>query len=211
MKKISLRPLLSSTRGQWSYNDGMQKHPPLSFIPRDSSENPQASQLLAEVDRFRVGHEAGRGLPPGSIPLVVAGDFNATPHMSKSGGGDGSGYEPLCFQRIMNHPLRLRSAFPLEGMFTTWKVRPLAAAAAPPAADLAAATDTPAQQAKGSAAEGGRTKETKHCIDYVWVSEGVQTVRRSTFPRGEELGPLRAPSFVYPSDHFALAAELRLP
>ncbi|CAN0526519.1 unnamed protein product, partial [Scytosiphon promiscuus] len=52
--------------------------------------------------------------------------------------------------------------------------------------------------------------ESKHCIDYVWVSGGVRPERRSTLPSSEELGPARAPSFVYPSDHFAIAVDLRL-
>lgn len=63
----------------------------------------------------------------------------------------------------------------------------------------------------GGGGGGEGTKETKHCIDYVWISEGVQPARRSTLPTAEGLGPHRAPSFVYPSDHFALAVELQLP
>ncbi|CAN0451879.1 unnamed protein product, partial [Laminaria digitata] len=54
-------------------------------------------------------------------------------------------------------------------------------------------------------------KETKHCIDYVWVSGGVRPRRYSMMPTEEALGPLRAPSFVYPSDHFAVAVDLVLP
>ncbi|CAN0178918.1 unnamed protein product [Scytosiphon promiscuus] len=141
----------------------------------------QAKQLLDEVSRFRAGHELARGLPSGSIPLIVAGDFNATPHESE-------GYEPLCYRQVTAHPLALRSALPVsEGFFTTWKIRP----ARPPAAK-------------------GATRESKHCIDYVWVSGGVRPERRSTLPSSEELGPARAPSFVYPSDHFAIAVDLRL-
>ncbi|CAN0490033.1 unnamed protein product [Hapterophycus canaliculatus] len=142
----------------------------------------QAKQLLDEVARFRAGHEQARGLPPGSIPLVIAGDFNATPHAS-------GGYEPLCYRQVVAHPLALRSALPVgDGFFTTWKIRP----AKPPAAE-------------------GATRESKHSIDYVWVSDGVQPARISTLPSPEELGPSRAPSFVYPSDHFAIAVDLRLP
>lgn len=160
--------------------------------------NAQVAQLLHEVDRFRAGHEAARGLPACSIPVVIAGDFNATPHPSDSGGLDGGGYEPLCYQRMMVNTLGLRSAFPVDSTFTTWKIRLKSGA-------VASGTGlTPNVDAM-------ETKETKHCIDYVWVSGHVQTARRSTFPTAEELGPDRAPSFVYPSDHFALAIELRLP
>ena len=68
----------------------------------------------------------------------------------------------------------------------------------------------------GAGGKGGRkgivgTKETKHCIDYVWVSGGVRPSRHSMMPTEEALGPLRAPSFVYPSDHFAVAVDLVLP
>lgn len=162
------------------------------------------------MDRFRAGHEARRGLPAGSIPLVIAGDFNATPHASQSGGVTGGGYEPLCYRRVIAHPLKVKSAFPVDGMFTTWKIRPQKCAAAPvpvPGGN----TDADGGKAKATVEVEIDTKETKHCIDYVWVSEGVNVVRRSTFPTAEELGPLRVPSFVYPSDHFALAVELRLP
>ncbi|CAN0559161.1 unnamed protein product, partial [Laminaria digitata] len=128
-------------------------------------------QLLDEVTRFREGHERARSLPSGSISLVIAGDFNAAPHRSKPGSG---GYEPLCFRQVTAHPLALVSAFPLEGYVSTWKIRP-----GPPRPAAAAAA-------------------TKHCIDYVWVSGGVRPRRYSMMPTEEALGPLRAPSFVYP-------------
>ncbi|CAN0176989.1 unnamed protein product [Ectocarpus fasciculatus] len=138
----------------------------------------QAKQLLDEVARFRAGQEQARGLPAGSIPVVIAGDFNATPHAS-------GGYEPLCYGEVTAHPLALRSALPLgDDFFTTWKVR---------------------------GAEGGGVKESRHCIDYVWLSGGVSPVGGSTLPSAEGLGPERAPSFAYPSDHFAMAVDLRLP
>ncbi|CAM9467327.1 unnamed protein product [Ectocarpus sp. 12 AP-2014] len=138
----------------------------------------QAKQLLDEVARFRAGQEKARGLPAGSVPVIIAGDFNATPHAS-------GGYEPLCYRQVTAHPLALRSALPLgDDLFTTWKVR---------------------------AAGGGGVKESRHCIDYVWLSEGVTTVGGSTLPSAEELGPEKAPSFAYPSDHFAMAIDLRLP
>eukprot|EP00903_Cladosiphon_okamuranus_P017463 g16085.t1 len=147
----------------------------------------QAKQLLDEVARFRAGHEQARGLPSGSIPVIVAGDFNATPHSS-------GGYEPLCYRQVAAHPLALRSALPTgEEFFTTWKIRP---ANKPPG---------------GGPAVEGATKESKHCIDYMWVSSGVKPVLGLTLPSAEELGPTRAPSFVYPSDHFAIAVDLQLP
>ncbi|CAB1097311.1 unnamed protein product [Ectocarpus sp. CCAP 1310/34] len=138
----------------------------------------QAKQLLDEVARFRAGQEKARGLPAGSVPVIIAGDFNATPHAS-------GGYEPLCYGQITSHPLALRSALPLgDDLFTTWKVR---------------------------AAGGGGVKESRHCIDYVWLSEGLRPVEGSTLPSAEGLGLERAPSFAYPSDHFAIAVDLRLP
>ncbi|CBJ28400.1 conserved unknown protein [Ectocarpus siliculosus] len=63
----------------------------------------QAKQLLDEVARFRAGQEKARGLPAGSVPVIIAGDFNATPHAS-------GGYEPLCYRQVTAHPLALRSA-----------------------------------------------------------------------------------------------------
>eukprot|EP00752_Nemacystus_decipiens_P013467 g11929.t1 len=147
----------------------------------------QAKQLLDEVARFRAGHEQARGLPAGSIPLVIAGDFNATPRSS-------GGYEPLCYRQVTAHPLALQSALPTdEGFFTTWKIRP---------------ANKP--QGEGSGVEGA-TRESKHCIDYMWVSGGVRPMSGSSLPSPDELGPTKAPSFVYPSDHFAIAVDLRLP
>lgn len=141
---------------------------------------------MDEVARFRAGHEQARGLPAGSIPLIVGGDFNATPRSS-------GGYEPICFRQVTAHPLALRSALPTsEDFFTTWKIRPAK------------------KPAGGGARVEGATRESKHCIDYVWVSDGVQPTSGSTLPSAEELGPTRAPSFVYPSDHFAIAVDLRL-
>lgn len=154
--------------------------------------------MLDEVARFRAGHERGRGLPIESIPLVIAGDFNATPYESITGGRDGNGgYEPLCYRQLKSHPLALQSAFPIENMFTTWKIRP--------------ATTASSSGGEGVKGGSGSTRETKHCIDYVWTSRGVRPMQRSTLPTAEGLGPLRAPSFVYPSDHFALAVDLLLP
>lgn len=158
----------------------------LPSLPRLHAHT-QAKQLLDEVARFRAGHEQARGLPSGSIPLIVAGDFNATPRSS-------GGYEPLCYRQVTAHPLALRSALPTgEDSFTTWKIRP---ANKPPA---------------GGSEVAGATRESKHCIDYMWVSGGLQPKSGSTLPSAEELGPTRAPSFVYPSDHFAIAVDLHLP
>ena len=199
--------------------------PPHRTPPRPIPILPQAQQLLDEVTRFREGHERGRGLPPGSIPLIVAGDFNAAPHRSKAGSG---GYEPMCFRQVTSHPLALQSAFPLEGAFTTWKIRPGPKPAAAAVVEDAAGGGGSAEGDGVTGAEGGGgrevgggggggekamvgTKETKHCIDYMWVSEGVQPTRHSLMPTEEQLGPLRAPSFVYPSDHFAVAVDLVLP
>lgn len=161
------------------------------YVPsyRLARAHTQAKQLLDEVARFRAGHEQARGLPSGSIPLIVAGDFNATPRSSV-------GYEPLCYRQVTAHPLALRSALPTgEDFFTTWKIRP---ANKPPVGG-------------SEMVVAGGTRESKHCIDYMWVTSRVRPTSGSTLPSAEELGPTRAPSFVYPSDHFAIAADLRLP
>lgn len=168
----------------------------------------QAQQLLDEVSRFRAGHEDGRGLSRDSIPLVITGDFNATPHSSPDKDGDGV-YQPMCYRQVMSHPLALRSAFHVQETFTTWKIRPLRSGTAH---GCNGAVGYPSAAAGGDSTGGDReTKESKHCIDYVFISSTVQLERRSTLPSGEELGPRRAPSFVYPSDHFAMAVNLRLP
>ncbi|CAM9306325.1 unnamed protein product [Choristocarpus tenellus] len=141
----------------------------------------QVKQLLDEVQRFRSLHTSSRGLNAQDVPVVVTGDFNAIPHTFLGP----SKYKPQCFNTILQHPLKLRSAFDVDSVFTTWKIRP-----------------------KSEAVD---TIESKHCIDYIWVSEGVEVAQESTMPTGEALGPPRAPSYVYPSDHFALAVKLQLP
>lgn len=163
-------------------------------LSQRASRATQATQLLAEVERFRQGHEEGRGLSANSIPLVVAGDFNASPCGSQTTvPEDQGGYDPLCYQLVISHPLALRSAFPVEDTFTTWKIRAKA----------------PGEQRLGiSAREQPSTKEVRHCIDYVWVSDDVMVEGRSSLPGSEELGPSRIPSLAYPSDHLALAVEL---
>lgn len=159
------------------------------------------------MSRFRAGHEKGRGLSGGSIPLVIVGDFNATPHSSPDKDGDGI-YQPLCYQQVMSHPLALRSAFDVKETFTTWKIRPLRSGTD---RGCIGTGGLPSVTAGGDSTDGDRkTKESKHCIDYVFISGTVHVERRSTLPSGEELGPRRAPSFVYPSDHFAMAVKLRL-
>ncbi|CAM9698954.1 unnamed protein product [Discosporangium mesarthrocarpum] len=150
----------------------------------------KTEQLLEEVERFRALHSSSRHLQLEDVPVIVTGDFNATPHPSDGPTGT---YEPLCYRTVLQHPLRLRSMFDVDHTFTTWKIRPLGGSAG------------------RSGGEEGVTREVKHCIDYVWASDGVDTVRWSSMPTAEALGPARAPSYVYPSDHFSLAVELRLP
>ncbi|XP_043223408.1 nocturnin-like isoform X2 [Amphibalanus amphitrite] len=55
------------------------------------------------------------------------------------------------------------------------------------------------------------TGEVCHTLDYVFISVGRFAVTALLpAPTGEALGPRRAPSLTYPSDHFSLVVDLRL-
>ncbi|CAM9492253.1 unnamed protein product [Choristocarpus tenellus] len=151
----------------------------------------QIKQLLVEIERFRYGHATGRGASPETIPVVLAGDLNAPPVEVEGGSGSSKGYDPLCIQEVRAHSLGFHSAFDLDGMFTTWKIRPA----------VKGWTGPPSKQER---------TEIKSCMDYVWVTKGVEILRRSSLPTGDDLGVERIPSHKYPSDHFALAVELKL-
>ena len=53
--------------------------------------------------------------------------------------------------------------------------------------------------------------ETRHTIDYILVSGGVGVARVLLAPADGDVAAERLPGWRYPSDHVALAAELRLP
>lgn len=54
--------------------------------------------------------------------------------------------------------------------------------------------------------------ESCHTIDYVWYSRHLLGVEQVLpFPTGEQIGPDRVPSFQYPSDHFSLVVDFKLP
>lgn len=123
-------------------------------------------------------------------PVLLAGDFNAEPS------------EPV-YRTVLQHPaLRLASAYSK-------------ASHRGEEGDGVAHGDPVAASAQGEPPyttwkirEEG---EQCHTIDYIFYSRSAFSVSAlMDFPSGEALGPGRAPSYQYPSDHFSLCAELRL-
>jgi endonuclease/exonuclease/phosphatase family metal-dependent hydrolase len=55
------------------------------------------------------------------------------------------------------------------------------------------------------------TAEARHTIDYIFVAGAVGVARVLLPPADADVAPERFPGWRYPSDHVALAAELRLP
>ena len=54
-------------------------------------------------------------------------------------------------------------------------------------------------------------KEAKMCIDYIFHSRDTMRVLRVlSIPSEEHIEPTRLPGRLYPSDHFALAADIAL-
>jgi len=51
--------------------------------------------------------------------------------------------------------------------------------------------------------------EAKHTIDYIFMTGELEATRVLELPDEGEVGPERLPSWSYPSDHFALLAEIR--
>ncbi|KAK3918694.1 Nocturnin, partial [Frankliniella fusca] len=123
-------------------------------------------------------------------PVLLAGDFNAEPS------------EPV-YRTVLQHPaLRLASAYSKashraqedDGIVHGDPV-------------AASAQGEPPYTTWKIREEG----EQCHTIDYIFYSRSAFSVSAlMDFPSGEALGPGRAPSYQYPSDHFSLCAELRL-
>ncbi|CAM9457882.1 unnamed protein product [Chrysoparadoxa australica] len=127
--------------------------------------------------RSQLGKPLESGGTGADVPVLLCGDFNATPRAC-------SMYEGLCYREIEKHPLSLQSVYPLDDdSFTTWKIRQ---------------------------GPDGKDKETRHTIDYMLHSSGITPLSYLGMPSSEDLGAARAPSFVYPSDHFSLVATFAL-
>ncbi|KAJ1524982.1 hypothetical protein ONE63_009833 [Megalurothrips usitatus] len=133
--------------------------------------------------RFVQAHAGGR-------PVLLAGDFNAEPS------------EPV-YRTVLQHPaLRLASAYSKDdGDLDDGGDGD----GGDPVADSAQAE--PAYTTWKVREEG----EQCHTIDYIFYTRSAFSVSALLdLPTGEALGPGRAPSFRYPSDHFSLCADLRL-
>jgi len=116
--------------------------------------------------------------------VVLCGDLNATPEHQKT-------YRATCYSLCRSHSLGLSSVYQQHCqllnsgyVYTTWKVRP----------NL-----------------DGTEHHVKHCIDYILASQTIQTTALASIPTNNDgIDSNFTPSFCYPSDHFALVAELSI-
>lgn len=168
----------------------------------------EVRQLLDETSKFRVNAGAGLGLDPSTIPVIITGDMNATPYRSSGDnhGGTAVPYDPLCWEELINSPLGLKSAYPVDNsLFTTWKIRPKKGGVDSCPADCG--------RIKGEAGtdpHAHAVKETKHCIDYIMCCGGVEVLEVVDMPSEDDVGPCRVPSYTYASDHFSLISKLQI-
>jgi hypothetical protein len=144
---------------------------------------------------------AERNYGVASIPILVAGDFNATP--TEDEGGD------VCFKTCVAHPLGLRSAYPTTldqpELYTTWKIRTKRGtprSSEPPAGSASSPSLTPVP-----------VDESDKCnyIDYIFYGGGLAPpVGRLSIPDGGTIGADRLPSASWPSDHLSILAVFEL-
>jgi len=160
----------------------------------------EVAQLLTAIDRA-VDSLKASGRPPA---VILTGDLNASPTSCSTG------YGALAYETVKAHPFGYRSVLnddkpvassrsvlggksPLsnegKGVWTTWKARN----------------------------KQGRESVVKHCIDYILYvppatgrSTGVVAQSVLDIYSDEYIGADLLPSALYPSDHLAIAADLRV-
>ncbi|CAK0803134.1 unnamed protein product, partial [Prorocentrum cordatum] len=155
------------------------------------AERERAAQVGALLDLAAELAERWAGGPGGAVPLVLGADLNAVPQ------ADGRAGPPLAYGAALAHPVGLRSAYggaccrsegaerldlgggALEAPYTTWKLRP-------------------------------KKGEIRRTVDFIFHSAAdLEVAALMELPRADEMPPERLPTFAYPSDHLAIAADLR--
>jgi nocturnin len=171
----------------------------------------QAQQLLDVVAAVKAKAERDHGA--GSVPFVIAGDFNASP---TDEGTDS------CYRTCVEHPLGIRSAYPTTldhpKLYTTWKIRGASSRGAsshgslcphprPLHLPLSSDRDCP----RVTHAPALDESATRNYIDYIFFGGLLVPVGRLALPDAGTIGEDRLPSAAWPSDHLSLLAVFEMP
>lgn len=148
-------------------------------------------------------------------PVILCGDFNAEP------------IEPI-YSTVLNYkPLGLTSAYSdllaeqgdtslMMGKELQHQTSVSSAHSADDDCSISSCGRTRAEQSASCEPSYTTWKireegEVCHTIDYVFYSKEQITVKNCLmFPSGEEISPVRTPSYQYPSDHFSLVCDFEL-
>jgi len=121
----------------------------------------------------------GNGLPPAALPVIIAGDFNATP-------------DSVPCKEMKAHP---------AGLESIWDVKPLSSVIVRDGSD--------AGEREFSTWKFRSAGESKRIIDHMWFTRGrkLRPTSRWRMLTEKEIGPTALPCVAYASDHLALCVE----